>query len=645
MDEVFIDFYPDQKSVRVEKGSNLLKAAHAAGAHINASCGGAGTCGQCKVIIEKGEYESKRSEKLTEEEWAQGKRLACQTVVLSDLVVKIPPESRLDRTVLKRKEKDKETEKGFGLTALKIDIEEAFDISPVVTKRYLELTPPSIESNMGDLTRIIMAFKKQFDYKYIDVDFKSLFNVSEVLRKSNWKVTVLLLEKTGSVPKIIGVEEGDTTDKFYGIAVDIGTTTLYAQLLDLKNKTVLAEASDYNPQISYGEDVITRILYAIKPGGLQRLQETVIKSINNLIAEIVKEAAIDKNFISLLVTAGNTTMTQLLLGLNPKSIREHPYVPTVNFYPFIRACNLGFDLPSHVYLYPMPVIASYVGGDIVAGVMASSIHLSQELVLFIDVGTNGEIVLGNSDWMVTASCSAGPAFEGGGVKYGMRATRGAIENVEINKDTYEPTIYTIGNTKPKGICGSGMIILIAELFTKGIITPDGKFVKTLNTKRVREGENGYEYVLAWKDETQIGVDLVITEVDIDNIVRTKGAIYAGCSVLLKSVGLDFTNIEKFIIAGGFGSFINVEKAITIGLLPDIPQERFMYVGNSSLAGARLASFSKEKLNEAERCANMMTNIELSNYPSFMEEYVAALFLPHTNLNNFPYVMEKIKENI
>lgn len=645
MEEVFIDFYPDQKSVRLEKGSNLLKAAHAAGAHINASCGGAGTCGQCKVIIEKGEYESKRSEKLTEEEWAQGKRLACQTVVLSDIVVKIPPESRLDRTVLKRKEKDKETEKGFGLTALKIDIEEAFDITPVVTKRYLELIPPSIENNMGDLTRIIMALKKQFDYDNIDVDFKSLFNVSEVLRKSNWKVTVLLLEKTDSVPKIIGVEEGDTTDKFYGIAVDIGTTTLYAQLLDLKNKTVLAEASDYNPQISYGEDVITRILYAIKPGGLQRLQEAVIKSINNLILEIVKEAAIDKNFISLLVTAGNTTMTQLLLGLNPKNIREHPYVPTVNFYPFIRACNLGFDLPSHVYLYTMPVIASYVGGDIVAGVMASSIHLSQELVLFIDVGTNGEIVLGNSDWMVTASCSAGPAFEGGGVKYGMRATRGAIENVEINKETYEPTIYTIGNAKPKGICGSGMIILLAELFTKGIITPDGKFVKTLSTKRVREGENGYEYVLAWKDETQIGVDLVITEVDIDNIVRTKGAIYAGCSVLLKSVGLDFTNIEKFIIAGGFGSFINVEKAITIGLLPDIPQERFMYVGNSSLAGARLASFSKEKLNEAERCANMMTNIELSNYPSFMEEYVAALFLPHTDLNKFPFVMEKIKENI
>lgn len=642
MEEIVIDFYPDQKSTKVERGSDILKAAHKAGAHINASCGGTGACGQCKIFIEKGEYESKRSEKLTEEEWQQGKRLACQTIALSDLVVKIPPESRLDRSVLKRKEKDEK--KGFGLSALKITVQDAFDTEPVVTKRYVELTPPSIENNMGDLTRLIMELKKRYEYNNIDVDFKSLKRLSETLRKAYWKVTALILEKTGYIPKIIGIEEGDTTDKFYGIAVDVGTTTLYVQLIDIKNKEVLAEASDYNPQISYGEDVITRILYAIKPSGLDRLQEAVIKTLNNLINEVINEAKIDKAHVALIVTAGNTTMTQLMLGINPKYVREHPYVPSVNFYPFIRACNLGFDLPSHVYLYTMPVIASYVGGDIVSGVMACSIHQNQELVLFIDVGTNGEIVLGNSDWMVTASCSAGPAFEGGGVKYGMRATRGAIENVEIDRDSFEPTIYTIGNLKPKGICGSGMIILLAELFTKGLITPDGKFVKTLDTKRIREGENGYEYVLAWKEETQIGVDLVITEVDIDNIIRTKGAIYAGCSVLLKSVGLDFSNIEKFIIAGGFGSFINVEKAIIIGLLPDIPHDRFMYVGNSSLAGARLAAFSKEKLLEAERCANMMTNIELSNYPSFMEEYVAALFLPHTDLNKFPYVMEQLKEN-
>jgi uncharacterized 2Fe-2S/4Fe-4S cluster protein (DUF4445 family) len=641
MGKILIDFLPDQKSVTVEKGANLLKAAHAAGAHINASCGGTGTCGQCKVFIEKGKYESKRSEKLTEEEWQKGYKLACQTSVLSDMVVRIPAESKLDRSVLKRKEAGNEAK--FKLSAQKIAIEEAFETSPVVTKRVVELAMPAIENNMSDLTRVIMGLKKKYEYEDIDVDFKCLKHLPDILRKAEWKATILLLEKEGNAPRIIGIEEGDTAEKYYAIAVDVGTTTIYVQLLDLKNKSVLAEASDYNPQISYGEDVITRILYAIKPGGLDRLQEVVIKAINSLINEVVKDAGIDKQYVSLLITAGNTTMTQLLLGVNPKYLREYPYVPSVNFYPFIRAKNLGFDLPEHVFLYPLPVVASYVGGDIVAGVLASGINHAQEISLFIDVGTNGEIVLGNSDWMVTASCSAGPAFEGGGVKYGMRATRGAIENVEINEKTFEPEISTIGNVKPKGVCGSGMIILVGELYTKGIISPDGKFEKNLNTERVRKGENGYEYVLVWKDETQIGIDLIITEVDIDNIIRTKGAIYAGCSVLLKSVGLDFSNIDKFVIAGGFGSFINIEKAITIGLLPDIPADKFIYVGNSSLAGARVCAFSKDKLMESLTCANMMTNIELSNYPSFMEEYVAALFLPHTDLNKFQSVIEKMRK--
>lgn len=641
MGKILIDFLPDRKSATIEKGGDLLKAANAAGAHVNASCGGAGTCGQCKVFVDKGKYKSKRSEKLTEDEWQKGYRLACQTTALSDMVVNIPAESKLDRSVLKRREKGGEAE--FRLSAQKIAIEEAFETSPVVAKRALELTRPGIENNMGDLTRLIMGLKKNYEYENIDVDFKCLKNLSDVLRKSDWKVTVLLLEREGNAARIIGVEEGDTSDKYYAVAVDVGTTTVYVQLLDLKNKTVLAEASDYNPQISYGEDVITRILYAVKPGGLDKLQETIIKAINNLIGEVTKEANVDKQYISLLVTAGNTTMTQLLLGVTPKYLREYPYVPSVNFYPFIRAKNLGLDLPEHVFLYPMPAVASYVGGDIVAGVMACGINQTQELVLFIDVGTNGEIVLGNSDWMVTASCSAGPAFEGGGVKYGMRATRGAIENIEIDEETLEPVIYTIGNIKPKGICGSGMIILVGELYTKGIITPDGKFVTTLNTNRVRKGESGYEYVLVRQEKTQIGVDLVITEVDIDNIIRTKGAIYAGCSVLLKSVGLDFSNIDKFIIAGGFGSFINVGKAVTLGMLPDIPADRFMYVGNSSLSGARLCAFSKEKLMESERCANMMTNIELSNYPAFMEEYIAALFLPHTDQNKFPSVVDKSRK--
>ncbi len=643
MEKFIVDFLPDQKSCEVERGTSLLKAAHLAGAHINASCGGIGTCGQCKVFIEKGEYSSRRSEKLTDEEWEKGYRLACQTEVQGNLVVKIPPESKLDRSVLKRKEKGAEIE-SFGLTAKKLQVEEVFDSLPVVVKKYIELQKPTIESNMSDLQRIIQSLKKYYDYEYIDVDFKSIKYIPDALRHSDWKATVILQERDGMPPKIIGVEEGNSTDKHYGIAVDIGTTTLYVQLLDLNSREIIGEASDYNPQISYGEDVITRILYAIKGDGLKTLQEVLINVLNRLIDEVIAEAKIEKKYISSIVTAGNTTMTHLLLGLNPRYIREAPYVPVANFFPFLRAKNLGFNLPEHTVLYAMPNIASYVGGDIVSGVIACGMNLSSELVLFIDVGTNGEIVLGNQEWMVTASCSAGPAFEGGGVKYGMRATRGAIDNVEIDPESYEPSIHTIGNLKPKGICGSGMIVLLAELFTKGLITPNGKFNRNIKTDRIREGDSGFEYVLAWKHETQTGVDLSISEVDIDNIIRTKGAIYAGCAVLLKSVGLDFSDIDKFIIAGGFGSFINIEKSIIIGLLPEIAPEKFLYVGNSSLAGARICSFSKDKLIEAERCANMMTNFELSTYPTFMEEYVAALFLPHTDINKFPNVMSRVKRS-
>ncbi|MCX8042457.1 MAG: ASKHA domain-containing protein, partial [Thermodesulfobacteriaceae bacterium] len=338
----------------------------------------------------------------------RGYRLACQTTVEGDLVVKIPPESKLDRSVLKRKEKDKDIDQ-FGLTAKKLTIEEVFDSTPYVVKKYLELTKPTIENNMSDLQRIIQALKKEYDYETLEVDFKSIKYIPDTLRKSDWKITVLLQEKEGYIPKIIGVEEGDTRNNHYAIAVDIGTTTLYVQLLDLNKREVLAEASDYNPQISYGEDVITRILYATKGEGLKILQEVLIKSLNSLIDEVVKEANIEKKYLSSIVTAGNTTMTHLFLGINPKYIREDPYVPVANFFPFLRAKNLGFDLSEHTVLYTMPNIASYVGGDIVAGVVACGIHLASELVLFIDVGTNGEIVLGNQEWMVTASCSAGPA--------------------------------------------------------------------------------------------------------------------------------------------------------------------------------------------------------------------------------------------
>jgi uncharacterized 2Fe-2S/4Fe-4S cluster protein (DUF4445 family) len=403
----------------------------------------------------------------------------------------------------------------------------------------------------------------------------------------------------------------------------------------------LAEASDYNAQISYGEDVIIRIVYSQRPGGLKKLQEVVVSTINKIIQELLDMSKIDRSLISHMVIAGNTTMTQLLLGLDPKYIREDPYVPTANFIPPVRAVHLGINIGDHVHVYIFPMVASYVGGDIVAGILGSGVFQRETLTLYMDIGTNGEIVLGNKDWLASVSCSAGPAFEGAGIKFGVRATRGAIEEVSINYRTYEPMILTIGRVKPIGICGSGLIDTVAELFETGMIDQNGKFRRDLPTDRVRRGPDGYEYVLARKEETLIQKDIVLTEIDIENLIRTKAAIYAGCKVLLDSVGLGFKDVERFIIAGGFGRHLDLGKAIFIGLLPEIDIEKFIFVGNGSLLGARLLSFSKNLLKETERIALMMTNLELSNHPIFMSEFVAAMFLPHTNTTAFPQVMKRL----
>jgi uncharacterized 2Fe-2S/4Fe-4S cluster protein (DUF4445 family) len=374
---------------------------------------------------------------------------------------------------------------------------------------------------------------------------------------------------------------------------------------------------------------------------LKKLQEVVVSTINRIVQELLNMSKIDRSLVSHMVIAGNTTMTQFLLGLDPKYIREDPYVPTANFIPPVRAVHLGIDIGDHVHIYTFPMVASYVGGDIVAGILGSGVFQREALTLYMDIGTNGEIVLGNKDWLASISCSAGPAFEGAGIKFGVRATRGAIEEVSINHRTYEPMMLTIGRAKPIGICGSGLIDTVAELFETGMIDQNGKFRRDLSTDRVRRGDDGYEYVLARKEETLIQKDIALTEIDIENLIRTKAAIYAGCKVLLDSVGLGFKDIERFIIAGGFGRHLDLEKAIFIGLLPEIDIEKFIFVGNGSLLGARLLSFSKNLLKETERIAVMMTNLELSNHPTFMGEFIAAMFLPHTDSAAFPQVMKRL----
>jgi uncharacterized 2Fe-2S/4Fe-4S cluster protein (DUF4445 family) len=411
----------------------------------------------------------------------------------------------------------------------------------------------------------------------------------------------------------------------------------------LNRGNVLANSIAFNKQIDFGSDVIARIAFIQKhgPEGLKKLQDAVIGSINEVIDGLISKSNVDRKDICNITAAGNTTMTQILLGLDPKYIRLAPYVPVSKYIPPVKAKSLGIEVHDYVYLTTFPSVSSYVGGDIVSGVVATGAYQKTKLIFFMDIGTNGEIVIGNSDWMVCASCSAGPAFEGGGIKFGMVAIAGAIQDFQIDPATLEPEIHTIGDARPRGICGSGLINTIASLLEIGVIGQNGKFNTGLSSPRIRPGDEGYEYVLAWAPESQIGKDIVITESDIDNLIRAKAAMYAGCHTLSHYVNIKCSDFEQVILAGNFGSSLNIDKAVTIGLLPDIPRDKFVFIGNSSLSGARLTSFSNDLAADAIRVAQMMTNIELSENVDFTENYIAALFLPHTDEKAFPSISARL----
>ncbi len=647
-----VKFLPMDRVFQAEEGENLLDLAMRSGVHINASCGGNGACGKCRVTLREGKVDSPAHRTISADEYTSGVRLACMTSIRGNVTVEVPLESQVDRAALKRRREAPHILSPADIGKLVTGME----INPVVTKIYVDLPEPTAQDNISDLSRLIREIKAQCGVDVLSVDFRMLRRLSGTLRDAGWKVTATTAaQDTGHV--LINVEAGDRTLENYSIIIDIGTTTICGQLLDLANCSVvrvtehrengrdlctLSESSDFNGQVSFGEDVISRIVFSQKEGGLRQLQEAVVKTIDRIIGELLESAQIDPGLISHVILAGNTTMTHLVLGMDPKYIMHAPYTPTATFVPPVRVAGLGINLGDHIHAYTFPSVASYVGGDIVSGVLGSGMFQREETTLFMDIGTNGEIVLGNKDWLTSASCSAGPAFEGGGIEFGMRAGKGAIEQVRINPSTYEPMILTVGKVKPMGICGSGLIDIVAELFLTGLIDRRGKFERPARTRRVRSGKSGNEYVVSYGPDTGIGRDIVITEVDIDNLIRTKAAVYAGCRVLLDNLGLTFHDVDSVIIAGGFGHYIDLEKAIAIGLLPGLPLKKFRFVGNGALLGARLVSFSKGFVKEAERIARMMTNIELSQSPTFMDEFVAAMFLPHTDEKAFPKITELLK---
>jgi uncharacterized 2Fe-2S/4Fe-4S cluster protein (DUF4445 family) len=634
-------FLPHNKRITVTDGENLIQAAMEAGVHVNASCGGEGVCGKCRVIVESGEVEGGVTSQLSEADLKNGYRQACLAHVKSDLVVRIPIESEIDASVLNMQSTPRRTARIRQMNF--DDLKERGLFVPPVEKKYLELPEPTNLDNQSDISRLINFLQIQHDEHRLEVDFSVIRKIPHVLREEAFKVTATLARpvREDGKTRIINVQPGDTTARNYAIAMDIGTTTIFGQLIDLVSGAVLAEHGEFNGQISYGEDVISRMVFSEKPGGLEKMSQVVTETLNTVIKKIVKQAKVDLDEISTISLAGNTTMTQLWLQVETRNIRRSPYVPAAAIYPPLKAAELGLELGDHVAALVYPQVSSYVGGDIVAGVMGSGMYLYDKITLYMDIGTNAEIVIGNKDWLACAACSAGPAFEGGGIKLGMRATKGAIEDFSIDPITLEPMNITIGRVRPKGICGSGLITIVATLFEFGVIDNRGKFNRDLNTPRIREKDGIYEYVLAWAKESQIDRDVVLTEPDIDNLIRAKGAMYSGCQTLLEEVGLHMEDIDQIILAGGFGSYVDLEKSMTIGLLPEIDPDKVIFIGNGSLMGARMSSLTNRIRRDVSAVREKMTNFELSETRSFMDHYVAALFLPHTDINLFPKLKSRL----
>lgn len=646
MQEFKITFLPENKSVLIERGTDLLTAAIKAGVHIYNSCGGEGICGLCKVIVKEGKFAAELGGISSSfDKKKDPVVLACQTTPESDMEIIVPEESRINQLEILTEEI--KTKKFSEFYTTSEDIEEpahkistnVFKHNPVSEKIFLKIPAPTIEDNIGDSDRLLRELcNKKNSPAVMQIGLANIKRLPRLLRESNWEITATISNRS-NCSEIVLIEPGNTSFKNFGIAIDIGTTTLVIYLVDLNSQKVLSTKACYNPQAGFGEDVISRIIYAQEEKGLEDLHNVLINQINTMISELIIEEHITLDDITSIICAGNTTMTHLLLKIDPTYIRKDPYVPALNSMPVIRASEIGININPKGLLWCLPCIGSYVGGDIASGVLASGMYNSKELCLLIDMGTNGEIVLGNKDWLIACSTSAGPCFEGSGIKSGIRAMKGAIQNIKIQNNKFK--IETIGNVLPKGICGSGIIDIVSELFVNKLIDRSGK-IKQNKYFKVRQNQDGIkELILVEAVCSAINKDIVIDETDIKNIMHSKGAIYTGIEVLLKETGFKKSDLKRIFIAGGLGTALNIRSAVNIGLLPDCPEKDFIFLGNTSISGAKTCLLSIEAMQQIEIITNKMTYLDLSTNAGFMNNYSASLFLPHTDIELFPSVKKAL----
>jgi uncharacterized 2Fe-2S/4Fe-4S cluster protein (DUF4445 family) len=630
-------FQPSGVRGKVNDGATILDAARQLGAGLESVCGGRGSCGKCRIKIEEGyfpkyslnsdiassETEGQANEKfLSRTQIRRGYRLACQTRVHGDIVVFIPEESRKGQQVVRKE-----------ATRRKITLR------PAVRKYYVTLAPATLKGPLGDFERVKDELGKHHGLKDLTIDYPVLLTLQDAVRRGDWKVTVSVwMDK-----EIIGVAPGKV-DRGFGLAVDIGTTTVAGYLADLTTGEVVATDAMMNPQVAYGEDVMSRIGYAVKgKDGLKQLHRSVIKGLNEVAARAAARAGIRRADIIDMAVVGNTCMHHLFLNIDPRNLGRAPFVPAVHHSVNVKARDLGLRIAPGAYVHVLPNEAGFVGADNVGVLIAEEPYNQDEMLLIIDIGTNGELLLGNRKKLLSTSCATGPAFEGAEIRHGMRAAAGAIEKMKIDPATKEVQFKVIGseswnteveNIGARGICGSGIFDVAAQLFLAGIIDKTGRFKTGIESSRMRQTESGPEFIIAWARETAINHDIVICQKDIRAIQLAKGAMYAGARLLMKRLGID--KIDKVVLAGAFGSYIDKESAAVIGLFPDCDLNNVYAVGNAAGDGARLALLDTTKREEADTVARQVEYVELTVEPEFNQTFTRSLIFPHA-VDKFPHL--------
>jgi len=621
---ITVIFEPEGRKVRTTSGTSIREAAFKAGVGIKSECGGKGICGKCRVVVRDKNAVTKVTEAemkhLSSREIDSGYRLACRTVLKQDIRVMVPKESRV------------------GVRKIQVTgLERPVPLTPLVTKFYIALTKPTLLDVRPDFERILDSLKDEYSLDKLEIEYEVLKNLPNILRHANWDITVTLWDDH----KIIAAEKGDTSNRIMGLAIDIGTSKIVGYVVDLTTGRTIGMGSIENPQVIYGEDVISRITFATvgeeKLGTLQRL---AFEGINDVLQDACAQASVDSHNIYEATIAGNTAMHHFLLGIQPKYVALSPFTPAVRRSIDVKAKEVNIKIHPEGNVHVLPVVAGFVGADAVADVLSSGIYESGELSLLLDIGTNTEVFVGNSEDILSCSCASGPAFEGVHIKHGMKAVTGAIEKVHINPDSgYEVEYETVGDAEPRGLCGSAMVDVVAEMAKCGIINRRGRFNKNVKTPRLKIIDNNVEFVLTRKNETATGREITITQEDINEIQLAKAAIFTACWILMKRKNVKRKDLDQVLIAGAFGSYINPESAKLIGLVPDVPTEKIKFVGNTALTGAKMALISREANKTAETLSKRIRYLELSVDSDFRSEFADAMFIPHKDLNRFPSVKE------